>query len=95
MCGISAEDDSNYLNTKMKMLISKCGHRLCVVFVSSLKDLNVLAVPSCDHCIKREFQHYRELECPACGKQVKKSQLQDKTIEELKFAKETSVRKKL
>lgn len=30
VCGTSAEDDSNYLNTKMKMLISKCGHRLCV-----------------------------------------------------------------
>ena len=30
VCGTSAEDDSNYLNTKMKMLISKCGHRLYV-----------------------------------------------------------------
>lgn len=28
VCGTSADDDSNYLNTKMKMLISKCGHRL-------------------------------------------------------------------
>ncbi|KAF1781360.1 Zinc finger, RING-type, conserved site [Phytophthora cactorum] len=70
-------DDSNYLNTKMKMLISKCGHRFC------------------DHCIKREFQHQREISCPACQKPVKKSQLQDKTIEELNFAKETSVRKKV
>lgn len=31
VCGTSAEDDSNYLNTKMKMLISKCGHRLYVL----------------------------------------------------------------
>ncbi|RLN49613.1 hypothetical protein BBJ28_00002639 [Nothophytophthora sp. Chile5] len=77
VCGTSAEDDSNYLNTKMKMLISKCGHRFC------------------DHCIKREFQHHREIACPACDKLVKKSQLQDKTIEELNFAKETSVRKKV
>lgn len=50
---------------------------------------------SCDHCIKREFQHHREIPCPACQKLVKKSQLQDKTIEELNFAKETSVRKKV
>jgi hypothetical protein len=28
VCGTSQEDDSNYLNTKMRMLISKCGHRL-------------------------------------------------------------------
>ncbi|RMX63712.1 hypothetical protein KXD40_004861 [Peronospora effusa] len=77
VCGTSAEDDSNYLNTKMKMLISKCGHRFC------------------DHCIKREFQHQREIACPACQKAVKKSQLQDKTIEELNFAKETSIRKKV
>uniref|UniRef100_A0AAV1US84 RING-type domain-containing protein n=1 Tax=Peronospora matthiolae TaxID=2874970 RepID=A0AAV1US84_9STRA len=77
VCGTSAEDDSNYLNTKMKMLISKCGHRFC------------------DHCIKREFQHKREVACAACQKPVKKSQLQDKTIEELNFAKETSIRKKV
>ena len=50
---------------------------------------------SCDHCIKREFQHQREIACPACQKPVKKSQLQDKTIEELNFAKETSIRKKV
>ncbi|KAJ8507218.1 hypothetical protein ON010_g18992 [Phytophthora cinnamomi] len=49
----------------------------------------------CDHCIKREFQHQREIACPACEKPVKKSQLQDKTIEELNFVKETSVRKKV
>lgn len=30
VCGTSVDDDSNYLNTKMKMLISKCGHRLYV-----------------------------------------------------------------
>lgn len=30
VCGTSADDDTNYLNTKMKMLISKCGHRLYV-----------------------------------------------------------------
>ncbi|KAL7686513.1 putative cdk-activating kinase assembly factor MAT1/Tfb3, Zinc finger, RING/FYVE/PHD-type [Plasmopara halstedii] len=77
VCGTSVEDDSNYLNTKMKMLISKCGHRFC------------------DHCIKREFQHQREIACPACQKSVKKSQLQDKTIEELNYVKETSVRKKV
>lgn len=50
---------------------------------------------SCDHCIKREFQHHREISCPACQKLVKKSQLQDKTIEELNYAKETSMRKKV
>lgn len=50
---------------------------------------------SCDHCIKREFQHHREIACPACQRPVKKSQLQDKTIEELNFAKETSMRKKV
>lgn len=50
---------------------------------------------SCDHCIKREFQHHREIPCPACQKLVKKSQLQDKTIEELNYAKETSMRKKV
>ena len=50
---------------------------------------------SCDHCVKREFQHKREVACAACQKPVKKSQLQDKTIEELNFAKETSVRKKV
>ncbi|TMW67410.1 hypothetical protein Poli38472_011030 [Pythium oligandrum] len=77
VCGTSAEDDANVLNTKMKMLISKCGHRFC------------------DGCIRREFQHQREIPCPACQKPVKKSQLQDKTIEELNCAKETSVRRKV
>lgn len=56
---------------------------------------SALLVCSCDHCIKREFQHHREIPCPACQKLVKKSQLQDKTIEELNYAKETSVRKKV
>ncbi|GLE00068.1 hypothetical protein PINS_up008795 [Pythium insidiosum] len=77
VCGTSSDDDSNVLNTKMKMLISKCGHRFC------------------DSCIRREFQSQREISCPACSKPVKKSQLQDKTIEELNCAKEMSVRKKV
>ncbi|CCI40615.1 hypothetical protein ABG067_002944 [Albugo candida] len=77
VCGTSAEDDSNYLNIKMKMLISKCGHRFC------------------DQCIKREFQHHREIACPTCSKPVKKSQLQDKTIEEINYTKEVSIRKKV
>lgn len=50
---------------------------------------------SCDQCIRREFQHHREISCPACQKPVKKSQLQDKTVEELSCAKETSIRKKV
>jgi CDK-activating kinase assembly factor MAT1 len=101
VCGTSAEDDSNYLNTNMKMLISKCGHRLYVRFGTEV-DASWEHIPneiftgaSCDHCIKREFQHQREIACPACQKPVKKSQLQDKTIEELNFTKETSVRKKV
>lgn len=115
VCGTSADDDSNYLNTKMKMLISKCGHRLYVppsflscCFGNASKVMVVVVAfltlgggscvvheTSCDHCIKREFQHHREIPCPACQKPVKKSQLQDKTIEELNFAKETSMRKKI
>lgn len=57
--------------------------------------LLLFCIASCDHCIKREFQHHREIPCPACQKLVKKSQLQDKTIEELNYAKETSMRKKV
>uniref|UniRef100_M4BTY7 MAT1 centre domain-containing protein n=1 Tax=Hyaloperonospora arabidopsidis (strain Emoy2) TaxID=559515 RepID=M4BTY7_HYAAE len=99
VCGTSAEDDSNYLNTKMKMLISKCGHRLYVHLIvlsrSATEDEKASNPSICDHCIKREFQHKREVACAACQKPVKKSQLQDRTIEELNFAKETSVRKKV
>ena len=77
VCRTSQSDDSNILNTKMRFLISKCGHRFC------------------DHCIKREFQHKREIQCPACGKGIKKSQLQDKTLEELAYTKELSIRRKV
>jgi CDK-activating kinase assembly factor MAT1 len=57
--------------------------------------VNEVYLKSCDHCIKREFQHSREINCPSCQKPVKKSQLQDKTIEELNFTKETAIRKKV
>ncbi|KDO33762.1 hypothetical protein SPRG_01643 [Saprolegnia parasitica CBS 223.65] len=79
VCGTAADDDSNILNTRMKILISKCGHRYC------------------DQCVKREFQHHREITCakPGCGKPIKKSQLQDKTKEEQDFAKDIAIRKKV
>lgn len=57
--------------------------------------LNRLDGFSCDHCIKREFQYKKEIECPSCKKSVKKNQLQDKTLEELSYTKELSIRKKV
>jgi len=77
VCRTSQSDDANILNTDMKFLISKCGHRFC------------------DQCVKREFQHKREIHCPVCAKSIKKNQLQDKTVEELNYTKQVSVRKKV
>lgn len=77
VCRTAQSDDSNILNTSMKFLISKCGHRFC------------------NDCVQREFQHKREIACPVCRKSIKKNQLQHKTIEELTYNKEVSMRKKI
>lgn len=50
VCGTSAEDDSNYLNTKMKMLISKCGHRLYVSIELSTAQVGRMMVLTRLHC---------------------------------------------
>ncbi|KAF0775723.1 hypothetical protein AaE_000577 [Aphanomyces astaci] len=79
VCGTSLEDDSNVLNTTMKMRISKCGHRYCDRCVK-LEFQNHREIT----CAK-----------PGCGKLVKKSQLQDKTKEEQDFNKDVTIRKKV
>jgi len=91
-CPVCRSD--RYLNPKLRLLVSSCYHKMCVLPVSAHLIPLTRCFPRCESCIDRLFT-LGPAPCPVCNKTLRKLAFTPQTFEDLTVEKEVAVRRRL
>jgi ribosomal protein L37AE/L43A len=80
------------LSALAKRLLRSCGGRPNISHTLLSRDTHAC---SCNACCDREFARKKIFQCPRCKKDVKRSALTEKTIDELSVAREIPNRRRI